>query len=115
MKLSLTKAALNDLQSIRAYTLKTWGEDQEEIYLEKMWNRIQSLQADPLRYRHRDELFPGCRIASEGRHVIFFHHEDQLLTIVRVLHSAMDFKSHLDHFSDGVAEKAETKMSKYKA
>jgi plasmid stabilization system protein ParE len=30
MKLVLTEAALDDLRSIRAYTLETWGEEQEE-------------------------------------------------------------------------------------
>jgi plasmid stabilization system protein ParE len=30
MKLVLTEAALDDLRSIRAYTLEAWGEEQEE-------------------------------------------------------------------------------------
>ncbi len=30
MKLVLTEAALDDLRSIPAYTLETWGEEQEE-------------------------------------------------------------------------------------
>lgn len=64
MKLSLTEAALDDLRSIRTYTLKTWGE----------------------------ELFPGCRIAAEGRYVILFHSTNVTITVVRFLHSAMDFK-----------------------
>jgi toxin ParE1/3/4 len=95
MKLTLTEAALEDLGSIRAYTLETWGGEQEETYLRKIWSRIQTLLEDPLRYRLREELFPGCRIASEGRHVILFQSENESLTIVRVLHSAMDFKRHI--------------------
>lgn len=95
MKLVLTEAALEDLRSIRTYTLATWGEEQEELYLGRIWNRIQTLREDPLRYRLRNELFPGCRIVSEGRHIILFHSEDENITIVRVLHSAMDLKLHL--------------------
>ncbi|MDE0836226.1 MAG: type II toxin-antitoxin system RelE/ParE family toxin [Akkermansiaceae bacterium] len=95
MKLTLTEAALEDLRSIRAYTLETWGEEQEEIYLRKIWNRIQSLRENPLRYRLREEIFPGCRIASEGKHVILLKSENEILIIVRVLHSAMDFKQHI--------------------
>jgi toxin ParE1/3/4 len=95
MKLILTEAALDDLRSIRAYTLETWGGEMEERYLHKLWARIQSLRADPFRHRLREDLFPGCRIAAEGRHVILFRAGDQALEIVRVLHSAMDFRRHL--------------------
>ncbi len=95
MKLLLTEAALDDLQSIRDYTLKTWGSEQEETYLNKLWSRIELIRSDPLRYRLRDELFPGCRIASEGRHVLLFRVSEDSLEIVRVLHSAMDFKRQL--------------------
>lgn len=97
MKLTLTEAALEDLRSIRAYTLETWGEEQEGIYLRKIWKRIQALREDLTRYRLREELFPGCRIASEGRHVILFHAANETTTIVRVLHSAMDFKRQIQH------------------
>ena len=95
MKLILTEAALDDLRSIRIYTLETWGVEQEGRYLRKLWSRIESLRADPFRYRLRDELFPGCRIAAEGRHVVLFRTGENTLEIVRVLHSAMDFKRHL--------------------
>lgn len=95
MKLILTEAALDDLRAIRAYTLESWGEEQEVRYLRSLWSRIQSLRTDPFRHRLREELFPGCRIAAEGRHVILFRASDQVLEIVRVLHSAMDFKRHL--------------------
>lgn len=95
MKLILTEAALDDLRSIRAYTLETRGEIQEEIYIGKIWNRLQSLREDSSRHRLREELFPGCRIASEGRHVILFRSDDDAISVVRILHSSMDFKRHL--------------------
>lgn len=94
MKLTLTEGALDDLRSIRAYTLETWGDAQEKIYLQKIWNRLHRLQDDPSRHRLREDLFPGCRIAAEGRHVILFRSEGDAISIVRILHSAMDFKRH---------------------
>lgn len=97
MKLVLTEAALSDLRSISAYTRQIWGEEQEAIYLEKIWSRFEIIRAAPDHYRLRDDLFPGCRIASEGRHVILFRaHPEEALQVVRVLHAAMDFKRHLD-------------------
>lgn len=95
MKLSLTEAVLEDLRSIRIYTLGTWGIEQEEIYLDKLWTRIEVIRSDPFCYRLREDLSPGCRIASEGRHVLLFRANKEALEIARVLHSAVNLKSHL--------------------
>ncbi len=95
MKLTLTEAALEDLRYIRGYTFETWGAEQEELYLDKLWLRIEAIRNDPFRYRLREDLFPGCRIASEGRHILLFRASAESLEIARVLHSAMDLKSHL--------------------
>ena len=43
MKLTITEAAMYDLGSIRAYTLETWGEAQEETYLRKPMSRVARL------------------------------------------------------------------------
>lgn len=94
MKLILTEAVLDDLRSIRVYTFEKWGAEQEEKYLRLLWQRFELLKADPFRHRLREELFPGCRIAAEGRYVILFRANDPALEIVRVLHAAMDFKRH---------------------
>ena len=95
MKLELTPAALADLRSIRAYTLERWGSAQEEAYLDRMWGKFEAVVADPAPYRFRPDLFPGCQIAAEGKQVILFCVSKSTLQIVRVLHSAMDFKRHL--------------------
>lgn len=95
MKLDLTRAALEDLRSIRAYTLENWGAAQEQKYLDQLWGKFESLSADPSPFRFRHDLFPGCQIAAEGKHVILFRVDHSILQIVRVLHSAMDYKRHL--------------------
>lgn len=100
MKLDLTDAAIDDLKSIRAYTLQTWGEEQEKQYLEAMWERFETLCENPNRWRHRPDLFLGCQIATQGKHVILFKINDEVLEVVRVLHGSMDFPSHIpDDFS----------------
>ncbi len=95
MKLELTPAALADLRSIRAYTLERWGSTQEAAYLDRMWTRFESIAANPAPYRARPDLFPGCQIAAEGKHVILFRVNKSTLQVVRVLHGAMDFSQHL--------------------
>lgn len=95
MKLELTPAALADLRSILAYTLERWGVTQEAAYLDRMWEKFETLIADSTPYRFRPDLFPGCQIAAEGKHVILFRVNKTTLQVVRVLHSAMDFKRHV--------------------
>ncbi len=60
MKLEITPAALADLRSIRAYTLERWGPAQETVYLDRMWEKFESILANPTPYRSRPDLFPGC-------------------------------------------------------
>lgn len=95
MTLRLTKAAIADLQAIREYTLETWGKEQETAYLKALWAKFGQIQETPERLRHREDLFKGCQIAAEGRHVILFCIESEILQIVRILHSAMDYRRHL--------------------
>ena len=95
MNLEFTKAAVGDLKSIRQYTLDTWGGEQEEVYLNDLWKKFEDILDDPSRWRFRNDLFPGCQIASQGRHVILFRFQGKTLQIVRTLRSAMDFPSHL--------------------
>jgi toxin ParE1/3/4 len=96
VKLDITRAALEDLRSIRAYTLETWGPAQEEVYLEGLWRKFGALQAHPEIHRFRNDLFPGCQLAAEGKHVILFKVDGEVLQIVRVLHSAMDFRRRVE-------------------
>lgn len=96
MIIDLTETALQDLRSIRDYTLFTWGEEQEQKYLDGIWAKFEIMSADPDRFRRRDELFPGCRFAVHGKHVILFRVDGKVLQIVRVLHGSMDLRSQLE-------------------
>jgi plasmid stabilization system protein ParE len=58
VRLEITPAALEDLQSIRAYTLETWGAEQEQAYLEGIWKRFGEIGANPLLFRFRNDLVP---------------------------------------------------------
>jgi len=95
VRLEITQAALEDLRSVRDYTLETWGSAQEQAYLERIWKRFGEIMADPRLFRFRSDLFKHCQLAAEGKHVILFRVDEDALQIVRVLHSAMDFRRHL--------------------
>lgn len=95
MILDFTKAAVADLQSIRDYTMETWGAEQERLYLDSMWDRFEDILTDPAKWRRREDLFPGCQIAAQGKHVILFRINGNIVQVVRILHGAMDFKRHV--------------------
>jgi toxin ParE1/3/4 len=95
MTLDFTTAAVADLQSIRTYTLENWGEQQEQRYLDSLWAKFEEILVDPQRWRSRNDLFPGCRIAAQEKHVILFRIEEDVLQIVRILHGAMDYPRHI--------------------
>jgi plasmid stabilization system protein ParE len=75
MTLVFTPEALSDLQSIRAYTPERWGAQQERFYLDALWAKFEAILAQPDRWRTRNDLFPGCQLAAQGRHVILFRIE----------------------------------------
>ena len=81
MTLEFTKAAISDLQSIRNYTLETWGGEQEQKYLDALWAKFEEIPADPSRWRPRGDLFPGCQIAAQGKHVLLFRVDGSVLRI----------------------------------
>ena len=95
MRLELTEAAVEDLRAIREYTLQKWGERQEDIYLDRLWSCFGELLLRSSLHRFRHDLFPGCQVAAEGKHIIFFRVRKDVLQVVRVLHATMDFKRHL--------------------
>ena len=96
MTVDLTEAALQDLRSIRDYTLFTWGEEQERKYLDGMWAKFETLRTAPDRFRQREDLFPGCRLAIHGKHLVLFRVQGDVLQIVRVLHGSMDLHGQIE-------------------
>jgi len=99
MEIELTDAAICDLRSIRDYTFEGWGDEQEERYLNERWKRFEEPLSDSMQSRARDDFFSGCRLGSQGKHVILFRlilsEKKDRRQVVRVLHSAMDFKRHV--------------------
>lgn len=57
MTLEFTEAAVLDLQSIRNYTLERWGEEQEQTYLDGLWDRFGQIKEDPERWRAPERIF----------------------------------------------------------
>ncbi len=94
MSLRFSRDSAEDLQDISEYTRRTWGEKQEERYLKQIYARLEEIQRDPSDSKARNDLFEECRVASVGRHLIFFLQEEDLIIVSRILHQSMDFRRH---------------------
>ncbi|RYD25174.1 MAG: type II toxin-antitoxin system RelE/ParE family toxin [Verrucomicrobiaceae bacterium] len=95
MNLVLSPAAISDLQAISQHTLQTWGEEQETRYLDAIWQTLEKVRTHPEAFRSRTDLHHGCRSVRSGRHVIFYITTGTSVEVIRILHAAMDFSSHL--------------------
>ncbi|MEM6832949.1 MAG: type II toxin-antitoxin system RelE/ParE family toxin [Sphingomonadales bacterium] len=91
----LTPRAHKDLRAIAAYTLKIWGRNQVQTYLQRIADRMQWLADNPRRARSREDVGDGYRCFREGQHLIFFIVKDDHIAIIGVPHSSMDIQANL--------------------
>lgn len=95
IRLVLTEIARADLDSIRRYSTRTWGEERTTAYLNALRDTLKGLLRGTVAARGRDDLRPGIQMAISGRHCIFFEADDYRILVVRVLHDRMDYRRHL--------------------
>ena len=95
MKLVFSPAAIQDLQSIADYTSRTWGAEQETLYLKGLWAKLDLMLDRPENHRPRHDLAIDCYSERSGKHVVFFSILGETLQVIRILHGAMDFAVHI--------------------
>ncbi len=86
----LTPRALADLEAIADYTIRTWGRDRMENYLQSLNGRFDWLAENPLAGRARNEIHPGYCSYPQGSHVIFYMVSDGNVDIIGIPHKSMD-------------------------
>jgi toxin ParE1/3/4 len=84
-----------DIEEIWNYTCKVWGTAQARHYVEKIRDVCSHLAINPDLGKMRDELYPGLRVYSLGKHLIFYLRISNGIDIVRILHEHMDSRLHL--------------------
>jgi toxin ParE1/3/4 len=87
--------ARRDFREIWAYTVHQWGTAQADQYLHDLDREIQRLLKFPELGTPYDHIRAGYRALPVKRHLVFYRRNGEHLEIVRVLHDAMDVKSHL--------------------
>ena len=91
----LTPAAERDLEAIWIYTLRKWGLEQADRYIDILTATFTELAQSPKTAPACDQICPGYRRRSVERHIIYFRITTYGIAIVRVLHDRMDAPRHL--------------------
>jgi len=82
-------AALHDLNSIDAYTVRQWGDAQADRYLNRLQSCFNRLAENPLLGRECQAIRPGLRRIEQDKHVIFNRKTEDGIRVSRILHRGM--------------------------
>jgi len=100
MKLVFSDLAKQDLFAIEKYTREKWGDRQADVYLAQIENRLLCLLEAPYLGTARPDVSDGYRCLPEGRHLIFYRVESEVVNILGVPHANMDLERHLEAEKD---------------
>jgi len=76
-------------------TRTRWGHEQAAAYSAALRDAVKSLREFPLRFPEFESRHEGLRHMNSGRHTVFYLVGEDVIEIVRVLHTAMDFDERL--------------------
>jgi len=91
----LTPAAEGDLESIWTYTVRQWGIEQADHYIDTLTTAFAELADAPKSAPTCDHIRPGYRRRSVEHHMVYFRMTDYGIAVIRVLHERMDAPRHL--------------------
>ena len=96
MELEYSNLAKEDLASIYGYTRDNWGDHQADTYLAQVENRILSLLETPYLGTARPDVSDGYRCLPEGKHLIFYRVDGDVVNILGIPHASMDLERHME-------------------
>lgn len=96
VKFYLSNKAVEDLNDIWDYTVKTWSENQAEIYYSLLMDSCQELANNPSQGKSYDVVEKNVLGFKTGEHIIFYQIGSlKEIEVVRILHGMMDIKNHI--------------------
>ena len=95
MRVALSRKADADLDDILDYSIAKYGRAVAEVYLRAINSAFDHLAEYPELGMMRPDLKPKLRSLPTGEHRIFYVVLADSISIVRVLHKAMDVERHL--------------------
>lgn len=94
MRPVLLPSAVADLESIGDYIARD-NPRRARSFVAELRRQCAKIATNPGGYRLRPELSAGIRSCAYGNYVMFFTVEADCLSIVRILHGAMEAESRL--------------------
>jgi toxin ParE1/3/4 len=95
-KVHFTNKAIEDLESIWKYTVKTWSVNQAEIYYGLLIDSCQKLAAEPKLGKSYEIIEQHVLGFKTGQHLIFYRTiAAQEIEVIRIFHGMMDLKNQL--------------------
>jgi toxin ParE1/3/4 len=92
----ISNKAVEDLNDIWDYTVKTWSENQAEIYYSLLMDSCQELAKKPSQGKSYDVVEKNVLGFKTGEHIIFYQIVSlNEIEVVRILHGMMDMKNHI--------------------
>jgi len=95
-RIRLSPKAQEDILEAADYTLRIWGEEQMNRYVDGLNDRFVDLAEAPRQFPLRNDAGRGLRSARYRAHIVFFRETKKEVRIVRVLHHKRDYRRHLD-------------------
>lgn len=92
----ITPNARASLKDIARHTLRKWGREQRDRYLNDLDKRFSWLANRPGVGRNRSDIAEGYYCFPQGSHLVFFVLSDVGIDIIDVVHQDMDI---INYFS----------------
>lgn len=90
-----SEEAENDLFEIGVYSWVEWGQEQSEIYHDRLIDACEHIIPRKLKFARAVAQRPGLLRWRCERHLIYFRVEPDCILIVRILHERMLPQNHL--------------------
>ena len=94
-RLTLSPKAKQDLIDIFCYIGEKWGCDQLLVYRDKLAEALKTLGQNPYLGHCSEELPETHRLYLVGSHVIIYRTQEEMISVVRILHQRMSLIRHV--------------------
>ena len=84
-----------DLDGIFDYTAERWSFEQAIDYSARFNEAFERLADGTALIRSRPDAPEGIRVVAVGSHHVFLRKDDDMITVLRVLHQSVDPRRHL--------------------
>lgn len=106
--LEITASAYQDLDEIEDYTIRTWGAEQAERYLNILYAGIDLIMENPDKVlKHDDRISEHLVFYRVEKHFIFCDLSDDRLIVLSIQHVARDLLSRIAELESRLPEEAE--------